>query len=315
MEKIKIFKGKRLPSVFFWILVIAGAIAGAVLLFTQWGLEWYQENELEWEYGIFSIIFLIIHLIPFTLSVLGGGAVGAAIGFGLASGINWIVDKLLENQVDGLGNKRILTKPRKIALICVAVILVIVSIIVVCKASEKNKIRFEIENYLSSEFGLEDIEIKFTEPYSDVWEYGVVVYSSNLDTLSYEKMTRIEYYLTSHTKLDSGDVVINCYICGEDTYKIYTTSVYKNGSCVYEYKAPPSSSVTSAEVPYYGMSADDVGKTKLGRPDKTEYCKDYSALRPERRSITFKWYDSKGKLMFLAYSYGGKIISTTDYRK
>ena len=58
---MKPFNTKKIPDSLYWALAIIGAIAGAALMFAFWGLEWYQENELEWEYGIFSIVFLIIH--------------------------------------------------------------------------------------------------------------------------------------------------------------------------------------------------------------------------------------------------------------
>jgi hypothetical protein len=77
---MKPFNTKKIPDSLYWALAIIGAIAGAALMFAFWGLEWYQENELEWEYGIFSIVFLIIHLIPFVISVVVGGGIGLFVG-------------------------------------------------------------------------------------------------------------------------------------------------------------------------------------------------------------------------------------------
>lgn len=208
-----------------------------------------------------------------------------------------------------------MTKPKKILLIVVVIIVCIFAGVLMRKAEEKQKICNEISNYLSTEYGLEDIEIQFTDSNSYVWDYGVIVYSSNLDSLSYEKMTRIIYYLTSHTELENGDVNIERYICGGDSYLIFTNSVYKNGDCVYEYKTPPSSTITSADAPYVGMDTDFIGDTKLGSPDKTELCKDYKYLRPERQSITYKWYDSNGKLIFSAFTKNDEVVSIVDFRK
>ena len=306
---------KKLPKEFCWFIAIICAIAIAVLFFTQWGLEWYQENEMEWDYGIFSIVFLILHLIPFFISVVGGGIVGFIIGGIIALALDALVFKLCEKQVNSSGKRILLTKPRKVLIIIVAIICSIFAIIGVNKAIEKNTIRNEITDYLTTEYGLKDVEIKFTSPNSDVWDYGVVVYSSNLDSLTYEKMTRIEYYLTSHTDLGSCDVNVERYMCGDNTYRIFTTSVYKNGDCVYEYNQPPSSSITNADAPYVGMDAKYIGSTKLGSPDKTERCRDYAALRPERRTITYKWYDSNGKMIYYAFVINDKVTSVTDYRK
>ena len=312
---MKLFNTKKIPDSLCWALAIIVAIAGTALMFAFWGLEWYQENEFEWEYGIFSIVFLIIHLIPFVVSVVMGGGIGLFVGGFIAVAIDSMVAKLCETETDALGKKIIFTKPRKIVLIVVIILLAIPTAILTVRGIEKQNIRNEITEYLSSEFDLKDVEVEFADPYDDFYKYGVVIHSSNLDSLEYEKMTRIVYYLTSHTDLDSGDVDITRFVCGDNTYRIFTTSVYMNGENVYEYKRKPSSSITSADAPYYGMDAEFIGSTKLGRPDKTELCRDYHALRPERRSITYEWYDSKGKLIFSAYALNGKVISVTDFRK
>ena len=312
---MKPFNTKKIPDSLYWALAIIGAIAGAALMFAFWGLEWYQENELEWEYGIFSIVFLIIHLIPFVISVVVGGGIGLFAGGLIAVAIDSVVAKLCETETDSSGKKIILTKPRKILLVVVIILLAIPTTILTLRGIEKQNIRNEITDYLSSEFGLKDVEVEFTDPYDDFYKYGVVIHSSNLDSLEYEKMTRIVYYLTSHTDLDSGDVDVERFVCGDNTYRIFTTSVYMNGENVYEYKREPSYSITSADAPYVGMDADFIGKTKLGSPDKTERCLDYYALKPERRSITYKWYDSNGKMIYYAFAINGKVTSVTDYRK
>lgn len=67
--------------------------------------------------------------------------------------------------------------------------------------------------------------------------------------------------------------------------------------------------------PFVGMSDDYINNTKLGKPDKTELCRDYYALRPDHRSITYRWYNLDGDLIFYAYSLNGEVISVTDYRK
>ena len=306
---------RKIPDSIYWTLSIIGAIVGAVLMFAFWGLEWYRENELEWEYGIFSIVFLIIHLIPFIISVVVGGCIGILAGGFIAVAIDSMIVKLCETETDSSGKKIILTKPRKIMLIVVIILLAIPTIILTVRVIEKQNIRNEITDYLSTEFGLKDIEVKFTDPYDDFYKYGVVIYSSNLDSLEYEKMTRIVYYLTSHTDLDSGDIDIERFVCGGNNYRIFTTAVYMNGEKMYEYKRQPSSSITSADAPFVGMDTDFIGSTKLGSPDKTELCKDYQYLRPDRQSITYKWYDSKGKLIFSAFTMNGKVVSITDFRK
>lgn len=237
------------------------------------------------------------------------------VGGFIAVAIDSVVAKLCETETDSSGKKIILTKPRKILLVVVIILLAIPTTILTLRGIEKQNIRNEITDYLSSEFGLKDVEVEFTDPYDDFYKYGVVIYSSNLDSLEYEKMTRIVYYLTSHTGLDSGDVDVERFVCGDNTYRIFTTSVYMNGENVYEYKRQPSSSITSADAPYVGMDTEFIGRTKLGSPDKTELCKDYQYLKPDRQSITYKWYDSNGRLIFSAFTMNDKVVSITDFRK
>ena len=69
-----------------------------------------------------------------------------------------------------------------------------------------------------------------------------------------------------------------------------------------------------AKAPYDGMNASQISQTDIGPPDEIEKCRDYYALRPERRSVTYRWYDDNGKLEFYAYALAGEIISVTDYR-
>lgn len=101
----------------------------------------------------------------------------------------------------------------------------------------------------------------------------------------------------------------------------YTNSVQVeiDGSWVFSkdnnpYEKIPNTSTKYNTVPYYGMSASEVSHTSLGTPDEVELCTDFYHLRPERRSVTYRWNDSSGNMIFYAYAYGGKIIEVSDYR-
>ena len=104
---------------------IIGAITIFVLMFSFWGIEWYQDNDLEWEYGIFSVIFLIIHSIPFIVCVIGGGGAGFIIGLLIPMYIVGIVEKLHEEPINSSGEKMHLSKPRKILRIVTIIIVAI----------------------------------------------------------------------------------------------------------------------------------------------------------------------------------------------
>ena len=107
-------KNHKIRNILYLSPAIIGAIAGFILMFGFGGIEWYQENELEWEYGIFSLIFLIIHLIPFIICALGGGGAGFIIGLLIPMYIVGTVEKLREEPTDASGEKIHLSKPRKI---------------------------------------------------------------------------------------------------------------------------------------------------------------------------------------------------------
>ena len=68
------------------------------------------------------------------------------------------------------------------------------------------------------------------------------------------------------------------------------------------------------DVPYYGMDESYILCTSLGSYDDYELCRDYAALDRDHQSITYYWYDNIGEVIFEARTYGGKVITTIDYR-
>ena len=118
-------KKHSIRNILYLSPAIIGAIAGFVLIFAFWGIEWYQENDLEWEYGIFSVVFLIIHSIPFIVCVIGGGGAGFIIGLLIPMYIVGIVEKLHEEPINSSGEKMHLSKPRKILRIVTIIIVAI----------------------------------------------------------------------------------------------------------------------------------------------------------------------------------------------
>lgn len=187
-------------------------------------------------------------------------------------------------------------------------ITIIASVVGIYYAFE-NKAKAQIVDQISenaAELKLENVEVLITSKNIEYGYYNVIIRCSNLNDFQYSEIYRID------KKIGCSDAFITSYKSGDDTYEVFTSSVYKNGKRVYEYT---SSSITSADAPYVGMDASSIGKTKLGSPDKTELCRDYHALKPERRSVTYKWYDSNGKMIYYAFAINGKVTSVTDYRK
>lgn len=81
-----------------------------------------------------------------------------------------------------------------------------------------------------------------------------------------------------------------------------------------EIQAYSDSTKYSLDTPYVGMDAANITETRLGSYTSMEECRDYSALRPEHRSVTYYWRDTSGDLLFEAYALAGEVISTTDFR-
>ena len=172
-----------------------------------------------------------------------------------------------------------------------------------------NKAKAQIVDQISKNaenLNLENVEVLITSKNIEYGYYNVIIRCSNLNDFQYSEIYRID------KSIGCSDAFITSYKSGDDTYEVFTSSVYKNGKRVYEYT---SSSITSADAPYVGMDASSIGKTKLGKPDETELCRDYHALEPDHRSITYRWYDSNGKMIYYAFALNGKVISVTDYRK
>ena len=173
----------------------------------------------------------------------------------------------------------------------------------------ENKAKKQIVDEITEnakELRLEDVKVIITSKNIEYGWYNVHIECSNMNDFGYSEIFNID------RKLRCSDAFITSYKSGDDTYNVYTSSVYKNGKCVYEYI---SSSIISAEVPFVGMDSSYIGKTQLGRPDETELCQDYYVLKPERRSATYKWYASNGKMIYYAFALDGEVISVTDYRK
>ena len=57
--------------------------------------------------------------------------------------------------------------------------------------------------------------------------------------------------------------------------------------------------------PYEGMSEDSINSTDLGPADDVEKCKDFSSLSEERRTKTYRWYNTNGRT---------KAIATVSYK-
>lgn len=198
------------------------------------------------------------------------------------------------------------------------------------------KFHYSIENYIDDSQTLylkgqisnlcsEEIDRYYTQDYN-----GSVATRLAGIMQSLTNNIRQEYTYQSNT---AGTVVLEIE-CPQYGFTIETTGGRKyeyvygyinsvqveiDGSWVFSkdinpYEKIPNTNTKFNTVPYYGMSASEVSHTSLGEPDEIELCTDFYLLRPERRSVTYRWNDSSGKMIFYAYAYGGEIIDVSDYR-
>lgn len=152
------------------------------------------------------------------------------------------------------------------------------------------------------------------------------------DNVYYVKKNITQQLIPQHSYYDSpiaekNDMLQKIYgqvVLPEENYDIYfktSKNTYKycgadnlmniNGK---EIQAYSDSTKYSLDTPYVGMDAANITETRLGSYTSMEECRDYSALRPEHRSVTYYWRDTSGDLLFEAYALAGEVISTTDFR-
>ena len=149
------------------------------------------------------------------------------------------------------------------------------------------------DEYIPDEIGLWIIEYAQTNG----------KYFTNKDESAYRRIT---YY-----ELDDYYVIIPTLggiMCSDQI-----SALVKDGT-EYDFDDNHETNYQIAEIPFYGMTEENINYTGLGRYSNRELCRDYYLLESDHRSITFYWYDNAGKLIFKARTYGGKVITTVDYR-
>lgn len=185
-------------------------------------------------------------------------------------------------------------------------------------------------NYNKSEKSL-DLKCKLEFTSSNIDKYFTTGYNGSLENKLADVMKGIRSYYIDESQtftLDGvGTVTVSIYKpdheiavktpAGREYKLVYgyieSVRVEIDGDWVYSADEANTDKIFG-ETPYVGLSEDHINHTELGFYDDVEYCKDYHALRVDRRSATYIWYDDNGKEIFSAYIYGDEVISTTDRR-
>ena len=96
------------------------------------------------------------------------------------------------------------------------------------------------------------------------------------------------------------------FIIDGDNYRLsaYGGILYRGSDPVYfpEENSYSTGTYVSGN-PYEGMSEDCINSTDLGPADELVKCKDFSALRADRRYKTYNWYNSSGRKKATATVY------------
>lgn len=165
------------------------------------------------------------------------------------------------------------------------------------------------------------IDDYYTTGYNDIPEYKLAnllkrirsVYTEETQTYTLDNIGMVT--VSIHKPFDN--VIVNTPTGRE--YKLSYTAfaehmyVSIDGDWVYSADVANTDELFG-ETPYVGLSKDHINHTGLGFYDDVEYCLNYKALRPERRSATYIWYDENGKEVFSAHVYGDEVIGTVDRR-
>ena len=202
-----------------------------------------------------------------------------------------------------------------IGIVIIALIAMIAIIEVVEGADRRGEMRALESNAVTlfENAGMEDVNAAVTGPYN--YE-GYKVYTLVVTAAGAEKVGTSRIY-TLIKKVDNYDVtfeksiLMTRYVFDGEEYFVssYDGTMYRGVEEIY---SSDRSSSTISGYPYEGMSEDLIHNTSLGKADKVEPCKDFGALRSERRYKTYKWYDSNENLVATAKTSYYKNGRTVD---
>ena len=204
---------------------------------------------------------------------------------------------------------QIIRKHKLGTLVIVGVLSVVLSVILykpiedfVAKRAVTKEVSAEL-SIIIEKYGLEDVEIDIEFPEWSDFAYSIHLNASMPNTKGLANcVSEINGITTTNEKRwwrVIGDVVIN----GKNYDPSYTN--------IFDDK---DVSFVVAEAPYYGMDAEHIDHTELGKHDDMELCRDYHALDYDHKSITYYWYNNEGVEIFSARTLADKVISIVDRR-
>lgn len=207
-----------------------------------------------------------------------------------------------------MGNSK--GKIKYVSIIILAVIITagLVATVFICSRGKSTELR-ELEAKaaaLCEEAGLEDVNAKVTGPtaFSEYKCYTLTVTGNGTEKIGYPKLIELMNTVDDYEVSFKGSVLQSRFIVDGARFKYFSFCGYLFRD---EEKVYPTDSNTSLTFvngyPYEGMSEDLINATDLGEADEVVYCKDFSALRADRRYKTYNWYNSNGRKKATATVY------------
>ena len=203
-------------------------------------------------------------------------------------------------------------KHRYIPLIILAIIIIAgltTAIIIgaIEKTSEFRGIEANAVSFCESA-GLSDVTAKISGPtyFCGHKRYVLNIKANGAEKIGYPRLKSIIKSAEKYEITLKKSYLVPEFIIDGDNYWLsaYDGTMYRGNDPVY---SPEQNSYSTGTYvsgnPYEGMSEDRINSTDLGPADEVVKCKDFSALRADRRYKTYNWYNSNGRKKATATVY------------
>lgn len=163
---------------------------------------------------------------------------------------------------------------------------------------------------IASKYNLKDVNASVESAGSSD---GYAIYSLTVTSKGIKDLPSKDAYDCVHalqlTEVDLEDTItLTNIISDNDKYEIEydTTNLVKNDEVIYTFvsdEIKQRRANLSDTLPYEGMLEEDIAYTKLGEPTIAEKCVDFDSLKDSHKITTYRWLDSNGDLIALAYVF------------
>jgi hypothetical protein len=201
--------------------------------------------------------------------------------------------------------------------VIIAIVILLILIVVVGKFYLDNKQRERAfadckaqVTDIASKYNLKDVNASVErEGASDGYDwYYLSINCKGIKDLSNEDAYDCVHALQL-TEVDLADSITSTNIISDnDSYEIEidSTNLAKNNEVIYTFVSDEIKQRRvnlKDKLPYEGMLEEDIAYTKLGEPTEAEKCLDFDSLKDSHKITTYRWLDSNGDLIAIAYVF------------